>query len=171
MLSALCFLKNLKSKPTEIFLRNESFQLTEDNVQFSPCWEKNLCGFTIVNLSVSSLHGTQSLPPSLLHSRPCCAYCSGDLQVPRFWERCSPCSCPQFAKPLYFIWKACIGTHEKNIYIKALYEQISSKSLRSWSICAICYRGNQKPPVCLPELCSYQGSCNYLFGEGFESLQ
>ena len=26
----------------------------------------------------------------------------------------------------------------------------------SWSICAICYKGNSKPPVCLPELCSYQ---------------
>lgn len=46
--------------------------------------------------------------------------------------------------------------------VEAVYEQLSSKSLRSWFICAICYKRNQKPPVCLPELCSYQGSCNYL---------
>lgn len=81
-------------------------------------------------------------------------------------------------QPFHFIQKACVGkhTHTQNIYrciyiyLRLFMNKFPQKA-SSWSICAICYKGNSKPPVCLPELCSYQGSCNYLFGEGFESLQ
>lgn len=90
----------------------------------------------------------------------------GQTEAPPQRHLLTVCSHPQ--SPC-FIWETCVGRQDK--YISVIFEAISSKSLRSRSTGAICYKKNEKAAVCLPARHSCRWGHNHLLGEGFEPLQ